>query len=489
MKQFIHSFKVSTVMACSILMAASINAVGENIITAGTTVKIMPGTAVVSVDNMVIQSGATLDNSGTVILKKNLVNEYTSPNSIGSGITELSGTTGQVLSGKTIFSHVTVNNPAGITIGGETRINGTLTLSSGCVTLGNNNLVLGPLGTFAGAHSVMSMIIPTGSGELRKMFSNTGNPASFTFPVGDKSGASEYSPVTLDFLVFIYGNLAADNYIGVSLRNEKYPDAAITGNYLNRYWKLTQTGIYDFLCNVTFQYTAADVTGSEELISCTRVNPLPWTTYALTNSSGHLLTAAGISSFSTFTGMKSTTAPENQNIANATIPAGITNCYDAQQILTVAGNGGSFVVENGGSVSLVAGLKISMLPGVKVNPGGYLLATISSDFCGSLTNPLANNPETTSGQMLAIDPINRSAWIRIYPNPTHDLVFLEFEKRITTANVADIVIYNIQGKAILERRVTNSEREQFSLAGLPVGMYLIRVQTETGNHLAKIVRR
>ncbi len=488
MKQFNHSFKVITIMFSLILMTPTLTAVSDNIISSGTTVKIMPGTTVVSVDHMVIKSGATLNNSGTLILKKNLANENSSPNSIGSGLTELSGTINQVLSGKTIFNPLTVNNLDGIIVGGETRINGTLTLSAGLVTLGTNNLILGPQATFAGTPSVASMVIPTGSGELRKMFSTTGNPMNLTFPVGDQSGTNDYSPVTLTFHYFIFGNLAEDNYIGISLRNEKYPNPAITGNYLNRYWTLTQSGISEFLCTVTFQYIAADVAGTENLISCTRVNPLPWTTFSLTNATSHVLTATGVSSFSSFTGLKSTTAPENQQIANVTIPAGTSNCYDAQQVLTVAGNGSAFVVENGGSVNLIAGVKISMLPGVKVYPGGYLLARISTNFCGSTSNPLAGNTETTSGQLMAVDPLTGSVWIKIYPNPTADRVILEFERGVAP-KVADVAICSIHGKTILEKHLVNTNREEFSLAGLPVGMYLVRVQTETGNHLAKIIRK
>ncbi len=71
----------------------------ENVITTGTTLKVLVGTTMVSIDNLVIKSGATLNNSGTFILKKNLTNENASPNNVGSGTVELSGTVSQNITG------------------------------------------------------------------------------------------------------------------------------------------------------------------------------------------------------------------------------------------------------------------------------------------------------------------------------------------------------------------------------------------------------
>ncbi|HEY5140869.1 MAG TPA: hypothetical protein VIJ25_16370, partial [Methylococcales bacterium] len=287
------------------------SAIAENILTSGTILKGTAGTFLVSSTALNIKSGATVDNAGTLTLKNNLTNENVSPNSIGTGTVELSGTINQTISGQNIIQNLTVNNTAGVTIGDNTTVNGTLTLTNGTITLGSDNLLLGPSATISGTPSASVMIIVTSTGELRKEFP-AGFTGVFTYPVGDDTGTSEYSPVTLNFTG---GTFAAGNYVGVSLKNEIYPDPNITGNYLNRYWNISQSGITNFNCNATFQYLSADVVGTENKLSCTKVNTLPWITYSPTNAASHILSANGIVAFGSFTGIKSTTTPLNQELA------------------------------------------------------------------------------------------------------------------------------------------------------------------------------
>jgi len=455
----------------------------ENVITTGTTLKVMAGTSIVSVDNMVIKSGATLDNSGTLILKKNLTNEHGSPNPIGSGTAELSGTTGQIITGHNVINNLTINNAAGATIGGNTTINGTLTLTNGRVSLGANNLILGPSAVIVGTPSASVMIIVTGTGELRKEFP-AGYSGTFTYPVGDDSGTLEYSPVTI---VFNSPAFSPGNYVGVNLRNEKYPDAGITGNYLNRYWNLSYSGITNFLCSAIFQYLPADVVGTENKLSCTRVNPLPWVTYGPTNATSQLLSANGLTSFGSFTGLKSATAPLDQQLANITIPADLTTCYDAQQVLTVAGSGTTFLVESGGYVTLVAGSKILMLDGAKVNSGGYLLGriTTTSDFCGTLLNPLVANNQNE--QALGVEPVAKNQFIKVYPNPTTDIVIVELLEAGTTTT-ANVTVYSMQGGKLLQKIIHGESKLQFSLSGKPVGIFMVHVQSGERSEIAKVVK-
>ena len=465
-----------------ILVFSSVQA--ENVITPGTSLKVMAGTSLVSVDNLVVKTGATLDNSGTIILKKDLTNENASPNPIGSGTAELSGAINQTITGQNVIANLTLNNAAGVTIGGNTTVNGNLILTNGRVTLGANNLVLGPSAVIIGTPSASMMIIVTGSGELRKEFP-VGYSGAFTYPVGGVSGTPEYSPVTLSFTG---GTFAPGNYVGVSLANTVYPDPNITGNYLNRYWNLSQSRITGLLCNASFQYLPIDVTGDENLISCTKVNPLPWTTYGLTNAGSHVLTAIGITSFSSFTGVKSSTPPENQQLANVTIPAGITNCYDATQILTVAGSGTTFLVENNGNVTLVAGSKITMLYGTKVNSGGYLLGriTTTSNFCGTSLNPLVASLQNE--QALGVESLVKNQFIKVYPNPTTDIVIVELVEA-GLATVANITVYSMQGGKLYQKDLNGESKYQFSLSGKPVGIYMVRVQAGDKSEIAKVVKK
>jgi len=492
MERRFYCFKRNRILLVSMVIAVlglfcsgNTLSLAGNIITNGTTLNVSSGTSLVSAENLVVASGATLNNSGTLILKKDLVNENTSPSSLGSGTVEFSGTTAQMITGQNVFQALSVNNASGVTLGGNTGVNGTLTLMSGKVTVASYNLNLGPSAIIAGTPSASAMIVVTGSGELRKEFP-TSFTGSFTYPVGDATGTSEYSPVTL---VFLSGTFAAGNYAGVSLVNDKYPNDTITGNYLTRYWTITKSGITAFTCNATFQYVAADVTGTESLISCTRVDPLPWITYSLTNAGTHQLTANGIATFSSFTGLKSASVPSNQELVNITIPNGVSNCYDAIHVLTVAGSGTTFVVESGGNVTLIAGEKISLLPGVKVYSGGYLLAKITTTggFCNTLLNPLVLNPDNADIQLLSLDPPLESQFIKIYPNPTTDLVILELTQP-DPSRMMIVNIYNMNGKAILQKLLPQVYKHAFTLSGQPTGIYIIQVRSDERSQIAKIVK-
>ena len=376
-----------------------------------------------------------------------------------------------------------MNNVSGATIGGNTNVNGNLTLTSGKVTLGSNNLLLGPSAAIVGTPSALVMIVVTGTGELRKEFP-AGYAGAFTYPVGDDTGTPEYSPVTV---VFTGGTFAVGNYIGVNLKNEKYNDPGITGNYLNRYWSLSQFGTAGVMCNATFQYLQADVVGTENKLSCTRVNPVPWITYGPTNATSHLLSANGLTILGSFTGIKSTTTPLNQQLANVIIPSGTTTCYDAVQVLTVAGGGNTFLVENGGNVILVAGSKISMLNGTKVNSSGILHAYITTNgtFCGTMLAPLVAN--NLSGEALGVETVIKDQLIKVYPNPTTDVVIVELVGTDVGAT-ANVTVYSMQGGKVYQKDLNGETKSQFSLAGRPVGIYMVRVQSAERSEIAKVVK-
>ncbi len=215
---------------------------------------------------------------------------------LGTGTFVFAGTTQQTITGRLAFTALTINNSTGVVVNSDIQVTGTLTLTSGLVTLGTSNLILGSAATVSGTPSATNMIVPTGTGQLVKNFTATGN---FTYPVGDNTGTAEYSPVTLTFSSGTFGSGAN---AGVNLVNAKYPYDSVMGSYINRYWTITQQSITNFVCNATFKYTVADVVGTESQMYCEIVNPLPIIEYSTANTSTHLLTANGLTSFGTYTG-------------------------------------------------------------------------------------------------------------------------------------------------------------------------------------------
>lgn len=258
--------------------------------------KNVSGPSAASNQNLAVQSGGGLTVNGTLIVKKNLV-DLNPIDDLGAGTIEFSGTTPQAMSGQNTIGNLVVNNAAGLDLGGNTTVNALLNLQNGHIRLGNYNLSLGNLAMVAGTPSASAMVVADGSGEFRKSFSGTG---SFAFPVGDNTGTADYSPVALSFTA---GTFSPLNYAGVKLSNSMYSGS--TGNCLNRYWAITQSGITAPLYDAQFQYALADVYGNEADISCWQVEPVPAVSYNPANIMLHQLTASGLASFGSFTGAQS----------------------------------------------------------------------------------------------------------------------------------------------------------------------------------------
>ncbi|MFH2094318.1 MAG: hypothetical protein ABIJ16_01355, partial [Bacteroidota bacterium] len=210
-------------------------------------------------------SGSThgrIDLDGKMKLAGNWTNNATSGsvfiNVDTDGEVVFEGTTAQTISGNsTGFEKVTLNNSSGVSLSTHTNVNGMFTFTSGRMTLGSYNLTLGASSTIGGTPSASSMFVPTGTGEVRKTYTTTG---SFLFPVGETTGTTEYSPITLNFTSGTFGGSA---YAGIRVANAKHPNNTASTDYISRYWKASQSNISGFSCNITGTYLTADIVGTE----------------------------------------------------------------------------------------------------------------------------------------------------------------------------------------------------------------------------------
>lgn len=90
----------------------------------------------------------------------------------------------------------------------------------------------------------------------------------------------------------------------------------------------------------------------------------------------------------------------------------------------------------------------------------------------SVTSSSVNNT-------LTVEPIKRGSFIKVYPNPTTDFIFIDSDLSYQST------IYNIIGQ-----RVLRSNSKQLNVSNLPIGTYLLYLESETNSTLTfKIIKK
>jgi hypothetical protein len=118
----------------------------------------------------------------------------------GSGTVEYNGTVPQIVLATSWlvlnYNNVTINNPAGVTLGGNVTVGGTLKMLSGNITTGANTLMLGTRTSNRGTLIYNSGSIITGStGAFFRWFTNS-TVSDIQFPVGT---STNNNMITLSF--------------------------------------------------------------------------------------------------------------------------------------------------------------------------------------------------------------------------------------------------------------------------------------------------
>jgi hypothetical protein len=131
------------------------------------------------------------------------------------------------------FSSVTLNNSNGLTLNSAMTVAGTLTLSSGKMTIGANNLTLASTvsGTFGQAAT--SYIVAVGAGKVLIQNIGTTYTGDVLFPVG--SSSSSYTP-----LVVNTGNTGLTNTFGVSVTAAPV-GGTVAANSVQVSWPMSHT--------------------------------------------------------------------------------------------------------------------------------------------------------------------------------------------------------------------------------------------------------
>jgi hypothetical protein len=196
-----------------------------------------------------------------------------------------------------------VATPAGVTLTSATTVAGNLDMSNGLLILGTNNLTVSNNSTSSIINaSASSFVVTNSTGQLLRAINTGAN--TYIFPIGDITGTTEYSPVSIAFTA----NSTARN-LGFIVTDANHPQLNTPNaqvDYLSRYWSSSlsvTTGTYSY--SPTFTYIApSDVNGIESNIDLNMYNGTSWTEYssapispsisaaAITESSGSLATTS-----------------------------------------------------------------------------------------------------------------------------------------------------------------------------------------------------
>jgi hypothetical protein len=427
----------------------------------------------------VISGSGTLTGSGTAQVTRTAAtadfnSQYTITTKTLTNLTvDYAGTAAQIISALT-YGGLSVNNLSGLTLGGNVSIDGVFTLTSGRVTLSANNITLGSSATIGGTPSATTMVVATGSGELRKTFTATG---SFTFPVGDNTGTAEYSPATLNFTSGSFSSA----YAGVSLTNNKHTNNGSTTDFIIRYWTVTSSGITSFSCNVTFKYVdPADINGTEANLYCGKWSGSAWTLLNAVDTGSDELSGT-VTSFSDFTGGEQSPLPvelvsfsaaisDTEIILNWLTATEVNNYgFEIQRsVQTNKWDVLGFVEGHGNSNSL----KDYSFTDSEINTAGiyyYRLKQIDNDGAYEFSNQIEVNFGSPNNFELSQN----------YPNPFNPSTTISF--KLPKSGAVTLKVYNLMGEEI--KTLAEGYREagihsfSFNAEGYPSGMYLYRLST------------
>jgi hypothetical protein len=263
---------------------------------------------------MTISSGATLNLSGSLSNAGTLTFAATGTANVeggwvnngtfnaGSGTVVFNGTTNaSIISGTNSFYNLSLNGGSAleVTLSNAITVSNTLTLTTGKVILGANNLTIGASGAISGGSS--SSFVVTNSTGVLKQQSIDGSAAAGkkVFPIG--LSTSSYTPMILanagtsdDFSARVTSGVLQSGTSG----------SAITTKYINRTWLIDETSAGGSNATITLGWNAAEEQGQFTRTACfvTHYTGGSWDLSTATSASGNPYTTfrSGITSFSPF---------------------------------------------------------------------------------------------------------------------------------------------------------------------------------------------
>lgn len=167
------------------------------------------------------------------------------------------------------------------------------------------------------------------------------------------------------------------------------------------------------------------------------------------------------------------------------------SCFNAHNIITVAGDGNVVEFESGSIVNLIAEQSVRFLPGFHAYEGSYTHAyiTTTGEFCDDITpSSIVYVPEVKSS---GVEPLpepeinfNKTKSVKVYPNPNNGQFTIQLSN--FESNV-DVCVFNTLGARVYETSNNNFEQIEVNLPEMKQGLYYIRIREGKQQYTEKIV--
>ncbi len=149
----------------------------------------------------------------------------------------------------TLNQSLDINNPGNINF-----------TNSGIFYLGNNNLSIGSGSAInGGPFSTSKMFVTNGAGHLIRNYTSAGAGLPFTWPLGDTTGTTEYTPVTVNSV-----STSAAGSFGFGVTDDVHPNMSPVTSYISRYWNYYTSGGVFTWGSASFTYVSDDIVNGPE---------------------------------------------------------------------------------------------------------------------------------------------------------------------------------------------------------------------------------
>lgn len=221
--------------------------------------------------------------------------------SITAPVLRYQGTSAQQLNGTGTINNLTVDNAAGVDLGGEQTVTNALTLTTGQLRLGSNDLFVenNAAGAVAGGNAT-SWVLNNGTGSLHRQV----NGSSYLYPVG----TSSYTPVTVSLTNGPQERFSVRVVDGVSTSYGApgvFTGTLITTNAVDRTWVLSEDVSGGNTADITAQWGTADELAlfNRNLCAVSRFDGADWVIGGFAPSTGtapFTRTLTGVTAFREF---------------------------------------------------------------------------------------------------------------------------------------------------------------------------------------------